>query len=46
MDGNTSPQIATENSQCAECKRTIYSNEKYGAHGLCSQCMEDEHHGG
>ncbi len=48
-DGDTSAKIASDDAQCASCQRTIYANELYGAHGLCSQCLEDgtgEHHGG
>ncbi len=50
-DGNTSPKVLDDldNAVCASCRRVIFAGELYGAHGLCSQCLEDdhgEHHGG
>lgn len=43
-DGDTSPKIKVDSdlSQCVGCYRTIHFNELYGAHGLCSQCLEIE----
>lgn len=42
MDGNTTPKINLDSDrmQCVGCHRTIRANELYGAHGLCSQCLE------
>ncbi len=50
-DGNTSPRVLDEkdNGVCVGCRRIIYAGELYGAHGLCSSCLEDglgEHSGG
>ena len=44
QDGNTSPKIKmdSDRAQCMGCRRTISANELYGAHGLCSQCLEGE----
>jgi predicted RNA-binding Zn-ribbon protein involved in translation (DUF1610 family) len=41
-DGDSSKKIETTGSICASCHRKIHPNELYGAHGLCSQCLESE----
>ncbi len=41
-DGDTSSKIATDQSPCVGCRRVIHADELYGAHGLCSQCLESE----
>jgi hypothetical protein len=43
-DGNTSPRVLDDkdNGTCASCRRIIYAGELYGAHGLCTSCLETE----
>lgn len=41
-DGDTSPKRVVEITNCAGCRRRIHPDELFGAHGLCSQCLETE----
>lgn len=40
QDGDTQAKNSQDNGICVSCKRVILVNELYGAHGLCSQCLE------
>lgn len=43
-DGDTSSKINSLNNipRCVSCRRIIQADELFGAHGLCSQCLETE----
>ena len=46
-DGATAPKILDDidNFICADCKRVVYAGEQYGAHAMCSQCLEHNFRG-